>query len=539
LIFDFDGSQFLDSPLERGWDLKQLLKRFIPAQAKIQKSQSLKPEINQKSKFMKNHKPVLLCILDGWGIGDENDSNNAIARAKTLNYKRFLATYPNSQLETSGLAVGLPSGQMGNSEVGHMTIGAGRVIFQDLPRINNAIADGSLAQNPQLQKIIAKKKTCHLMGLLSDGGVHSHINHIIFLAEFLAKNGVKVLLHAFLDGRDVSQKSAIGYLEQCKNIEIATVSGRYYAMDRDNKHDRIELATKAIISAEGEKFSDTISAVKNSYEKNITDEFIKPCVIGSYPGIEEGDTLLFCNFRADRARQISEKLFEKVKFSHAFSLTEYSEKLNNFYEILFPSAEIKNSLPEILSARGLRQLRIAETEKYAHVTFFFSCGQENEFSGEERILIKSPAVATYDLQPEMSSSEVGEKLRAAIESEKFDFIVVNYANPDMVGHSGLLDPSIKAVEAIDAQLAQLEEIILKKDGLMLISADHGNIECMLDAQHQPHTSHTTNPVPLILVGNNVSGLKMSNGGLCDIAPTILHLMKISQPQEMNGKNLLT
>ena len=491
---------------------------------------------------MKSHKPVLLCILDGWGIGDEADSNNAIARAKTPNYKRFLATYPHSQLETSGLAVGLPLGQMGNSEVGHMTIGAGRVIFQDLPRINNAIADGSLAKNLQLQKIISEKKTCHLMGLLSDGGVHSHIDHIIFLAEFLAKNGVKVLLHAFLDGRDVSQKSALGYLDQCKNIEIATVSGRYYAMDRDNKWDRIELATNAIISAttssEGEKFSDAISAVKNSYEKNITDEFIKPCVIGTYSGIEEGDVLLFCNFRADRARQISEKLFEKVKFSYAFALTEYSEKLNNFYGILFPSAEVKNSLPEILSARGLTQLRIAETEKYAHVTFFFSCGQEKEFPGEERILIKSPAVATYDLQPEMSSSEVGEKLRAAISSEKFDFILVNYANPDMVGHSGMLDPAIKAAEAIDAQLAQLEEIILKKDGLMLISADHGNIECMLDAKHQPHTSHTTNPVPLILVGKNVSGLQLRNGALCDIAPTILHLMKIAQSQEMSGRNLL-
>ncbi|MBU6140182.1 MAG: 2,3-bisphosphoglycerate-independent phosphoglycerate mutase [Proteobacteria bacterium] len=501
---------------------------------------------------MKNHKPVLLCILDGWGIGNESDSN-AISLAKTPNYKRFLQTYPNSQLETSGLAVGLPEGQMGNSEVGHMTIGAGRVIFQDLPRINNAIKDGSLAKNPQLQKLIAQKnegKTCHLMGLLSDGGVHSHIDHIIFLAEFLAKNGVKVLLHAFLDGRDVAQKSAIGYLEQCKNIEIATISGRYYAMDRDKKWDRIELATNAIISAQGERFSDAISAVKKSYEENLTDEFIKPCVIGEYSGIKDGDALLFCNFRADRARQISEKLStlqllslskdqgDASVFSHALALTEYSEKLNNFYEILFPSVEIKNSLPEILSARGLTQLRIAETEKYAHVTFFFSCGQEKEFLGEERILIKSPAVATYDLKPEMSSHEVGEKLCAAIASEKFDFIVVNYANPDMVGHSGMLDPSIKAVESIDAQLAQLEKIILEKDGLMLISADHGNIECMLDENHQPHTSHTTNPVPFILVGKNVDNLKLSNGALCDIAPTILNLMQLPQPKEMSGRNLL-
>ncbi len=486
----------------------------------------------------KKHKPVLLCVLDGWGIGDDNDSFNSIARAKAPNYQRFLQSYPHSQLETSGLAVGLPEGQMGNSEVGHMTIGAGRVIFQDLPRINNAIKDGSLAQHPLLQKIIAAKKTCHVMGLLSDGGVHSHIDHIIFLAEFLTKNGVEVVLHAFLDGRDVAQKSALTYLQKCKNIKIGTVSGRYYAMDRDKKWDRIELATNAIISAVGDKFPDAISAVEKSYEQNITDEFIKPCVINDYQGIQEGDALIFANFRADRARQISEKLFESVKFSHALAATEYSEKLNAHYEILFPPVDVKNSLPEILAAQGRTQLRIAETEKYAHVTFFFSCGQENELAGEERILVKSPAVATYDLQPEMSCAEVGEKLRAAIAADKFDFIIVNYANPDMVGHSGMLDPSIKAVEAIDTQLGLLEKIILEKDGLMLISADHGNIECMQDENHQPHTSHTTNPVPLILIGNNVTNIKLENGTLADIAPSILHLMNLAQPQEMTGKNLI-
>lgn len=489
-----------------------------------------------------SHKPILLCVLDGWGIGDDNDSFNSIARAQAPNYQRFLKTYPHSQLETSGLAVGLPEGQMGNSEVGHMTIGAGRVIFQDLPRINNAIKDGSLAEHPLLQKLIAQennKKTCHLMGLLSDGGVHSHIDHIIFIAEYLAKNGVEVVLHAFLDGRDVAQKSALTYLEQCKNIKIGTVSGRYYAMDRDKKWDRIELATNAIISAQGEKFSDAISAVKNSYAQEITDEFVKPCVISDYSGIKDGDALIFCNFRADRARQISEKLFEKVKFSQSLALTKYSDKLSENYQILFPEVEIKNSLPEILSARGLTQLRIAETEKYAHVTFFFSCGREKEFAGEERILVKSPAVATYDLQPEMSAAEVGEKLRAAISSDKFDFIIVNYANPDMVGHSGMLDPSIKAVEAIDAQLGLLEQIILEKDGLMLISADHGNIECMQDEHHHPHTAHTTNPVPFILISKNVADKKLHNGTLADIAPTVLHLMNINQPQEMTGKNLIT
>ena len=439
------------------------------------------------------------------------------------------------------------------------------------------------------------------MGLLSDGGVHSHINHIIFLADLLVKNGVKVLLHAFLDGRDVAQKSALNYLGLLRDgvcsemrgemrdgvcnpvptfssgskdmngwtglqtpssaspssARIATVVGRYYAMDRDQKWDRVQLATNAIFSADGEKFPDAISAVKNSYEKNITDEFVKPCVIGDYTGVNDGDALLFCNFRADRARQISEKLLHRhaepveaceqntlrqaqgdSNFSHAIALTEYSEKLNNFYEILFPPIEIKNSLPEILSARGLTQLRIAETEKYAHVTFFFSCGQEKEFRGEERILIKSPAVATYDLQPEMSASEVGEKLRAAISSEKFDFILVNYANPDMVGHSGCLAPSIAACEAIDQQLGLLEKIILEKNGTMLISADHGNIECLLDENHLPHTSHTTNPVPLILIGKNFTSVKLANGSLRDIAPTILHLLQIEKPSEMDGKNLI-
>src|SRR3989338_2546458 len=472
-------------------------------------------------------RPVLLCVLDGFGIGNDADENNAIARAKMPNYQRFLSQYPHSQLATSGLDVGLPEGQIGNSEVGHMTIGAGRIIFQDLPRINNAIPD-----------LKTSGKACHLMGLLSDCGVHSHIDHIIFLADLFAKNGVKVFLHCFLDGRDVAQKSALKYLEAVKNFKIATICGRYYAMDRDKKWDRTKLAINAIISAQGEKFFDAISAVKKSYENNITDEFIKPCTIGDYRGIEAGDALLFFNFRADRARQISEKLFENKKFSNALALTKYSEKLDQSYEILFPAFEIKNSLPEILATNGLTQLRIAETEKYAHVTFFFSCGREQEFSGETRILVKSPSVATYDLKPEMSAHEVGDKLREAITEEKFDFIIVNYANPDMVGHSGLLEPSIKACETIDYELGELEKIILEKNGMMIISADHGNIECMLDKNREPHTSHTTNPVPFILIGKNIQNTKLQNGRLSDIAPTILHLMKIEKPSEMDGKNLI-
>jgi 2,3-bisphosphoglycerate-independent phosphoglycerate mutase len=496
-------------------------------------------------------KPVLLCILDGWGIGDENDPNNAIARAKTPNYKRFFQQYPHSQLQTSGLDVGLPEGQMGNSEVGHMTIGAGRIIFQELPRINNAIADGSFEKNEKLQRLVSdlKKsgKTVHIMGLLSDGGVHAHINHILFLAEALTKNGIKIALHGFLDGRDVAQKSALEFIEASKKFKIATVGGRYYGMDRDKKWDRIKLAYNAIVKGEGEKFSDVISAVTTSYEKSLTDEFILPCVIGNYSGIEDGDALMFCNFRADRARQISDAIlnpefseFEtrKIKFSHAFSMTKYSENLGKLYAILFPEHEVKNSLPEVLAAQNLTQLRIAETEKYAHVTFFFSCGREKEFLGEERILVKSPPVATYDLKPEMSANEIGEKLCEAIASDKFDFLVVNYANPDMVGHSGILEPSIKACETIDAQLGKLEKAILEKDGVMLISADHGNVECMLDHEKNPHTSHTTNPVPLILIGKNASGLKLENGRLSDIAPTILGLMNIVQPHEMDGKNLI-
>lgn len=503
-------------------------------------------------------KPILLCILDGFGIGDEGDLHNAIARAKMPNYNRILKTYPHSQLETSGLAVGLPEGQMGNSEVGHMTIGAGRVIFQDLPRINNAIKSAELASNQHLQALVHGLKksgnACHLMGLLSDGGVHSHQDHIIHLAKLIAQSGVQVYLHAFLDGRDVAQKSALQFLEKfdsetksLSNIAIATVCGRYYAMDRDNNWDRIERAYKTI--ADGKKSDkDAIEIVQESYANNITDEFILPHATNKYANMQDGDALIACNFRADRIREISTALLDSefnkfahrhVKFSHALALTEYSEKLNQFYKILFPPLVIKNSLPEILAGRGLKQLRIAETEKYAHVTFFFSCGQEKEIMGEKRILVKSPAVATYDLKPEMAAFEVGTKLKNAIESDEFDFIIVNYANPDMVGHSGALDPSIKACEAIDAQLGMLEEIILQKNGLMLISADHGNIECMQDENHQPHTSHTTNPVPFIVIGKNVNDFRVSNGALSDIAPTVLGLMKIPQPKEMTGKNLIS
>ncbi|MFM7556984.1 MAG: 2,3-bisphosphoglycerate-independent phosphoglycerate mutase [Alphaproteobacteria bacterium] len=492
-------------------------------------------------------KPILLCIIDGFGIGDETNKFNAIAQARMPNYQEILAKFPNSKLQTSGLAVGLPEGQIGNSEVGHLTIGAGRVIYQDLPKINKAIAENSIEINQDLQNLIRdcqiNNKPCHLMGLFSDGGVHSHYLHIIYLANLLAKNNVKTFLHCFLDGRDVAQKSALEYFEFAKknldkNVKIATVSGRYYAMDRDKKWDRIELATNAIIYGKGEHFANPKDAVSANYAHEIFDEFVKPSVIENYNGINQGDNLIFANFRADRARQISQKLFEICKFSHAIALTEYSKELNKFYKILFPHQEVINSLPEILAKNNLKQLRIAETEKYAHVTFFFSCGQEAEFAGEKRILVQSPLVATYDLKPEMSSLEVGKNLVEAINSNEFDFIVVNYANPDMVGHSGMLEPSIKACEAIDYQLGILKKAILAKDGAMIITADHGNIECMLDEDRNPHTSHTTNPVPFILISNDSHNFTLSNGALNDIAPSILNLMQINIPKEMDGKNLI-
>lgn len=504
-------------------------------------------------------KPILLCILDGWGIGKEDPKTNAIFKANTPNYDQILANFPHSKIQTSGLDVGLPDGQIGNSEVGHITIGSGRVIYQDLPRINKAIEEKELEKNANLQALIKKclsnNKPCHLLGLLSDGGVHSHQDHITYLAQILAKNNVKVKLHAFLDGRDVDQKSAIKFIEKFTKdndkfpqIEISTISGRYYAMDRDNKWDRIKLAYDAIALANGIKKQNPITAIEESYQENITDEFIKPTIIGNYKGMEDGDALLVANFRADRIRQISHCLLDnnfkefeckKINFSSSLAMTEYSEQLNKFYQILFPTIEIKNSLGEILQNKNLKQLRTAETEKYAHVTFFFSGGREQPFEGEDRILIKSPNVATYDLQPKMSAPEVGENLVKAINSNKYDFIVVNYANPDMVGHSGVFESAIKACEAIDIQLGELKKAILQNDGIMLITADHGNIENMVTIKGQPHTAHTTNPVPLILIGNNVAKIKLKDGSLADIAPTILHLLNINQPSEMTGKNLIS
>ncbi len=506
-------------------------------------------------------KPVLLCILDGWGIGVESP-NNAILAAKIPNYQAMLEQFPNCEIATSGLDVGLPVGQMGNSEVGHTCIGAGRIIFQDLPRINNSIDSGDLLENQHLRNLILacqnSNQVCHLLGLLSDGGVHCHINHIIFLAKTLAKNGIKVKLHCFLDGRDVAQKSAKIYLQnlleeikEYPKIKIASVAGRYYAMDRDNNWQRINLSYQAIVEGcnakKLQKFVNPINAVENCYQNNISDEFIVPLVAKNYYGMNDGDALLMVNFRADRVRQLASALVDpeffnlpikQKKFCFTASMTEYSEELNLHLATLFPAIKIDNSLGEIFSKLGLKQLRIAETEKYAHITFFFSGGREQNFLGEDRILVKSPDVATYDLLPQMSALEVGDKLKQAINSDLYDFIVVNYANPDMVGHSGVLSASIKACETIDQQLEMLKNLILEKNGIMLICADHGNVENMVDDFGNPHTSHTTNPVPLILISNDLQDIKLENGRLCDIAPTILSLMNIDQPAEMTGRNLI-
>ncbi len=504
-------------------------------------------------------KPILLTILDGWGLGNEKSANNAIAKAKTPTYDEMLKKYPYSKLETSGLAVGLPEGQIGNSEVGHMTIGSGRVIYQDLVRINKAIKSGDLATDLGLLCLVDElkktSKAVHLMGLLSDGGVHSHQKHMAYLTKFFAKNGVKVYLHAFLDGRDVAQKSAIGFYEKfCKdaggekNFKLATVCGRYYAMDRDNKWDRVEPAYDAIVSGEGASFTEFSSLIDGSYIKGVVDEFVKPSVVKGYEGAKDGDALLFCNFRADRARQISDALLDQdfegferkkvIKFSHRISMTSYSDSLAKYYDPLFTPIKVTNSLPEILAKNNLKQLRVAETEKFAHVTFFFNCGKESEFKGEKRILVPSPNVKTYDLQPEMSADIVTKNLVKAIESEEFDFIVVNYANPDMVGHSGNLEASIRACEVIDKQLLALKNAILKVDGVMFVTADHGNIEEMVDKKGNPHTAHTVNLVPFIMVASDHGGFKLKDGNLSDIAPTILEMMEFEKPSEMTGKSLI-
>lgn len=506
-------------------------------------------------------RPVVLCILDGWGYR-EDSVDNAIKLAKTPIYDALWTSAPRAWLKTSGLAVGLPDGQMGNSEVGHTNLGGGRVVLQDLPRIDTAIKDGSLEQNQQLltfiEKLKASRGTAHIMGLISPGGVHSHQDHIAALAKTCASAGVPVALHAFLDGRDTPPRSADTYIRKLEddiadltNVSLATLSGRYYAMDRDKRWDRVKKAYNTIAHAGGTHVSnDAISAIKASYALDISDEFIEPTALAGYSGMKHGDGLLMANFRADRAREILTPFVDPsftgfdcsdaIQLSAALGVSEYSVALNAYVSVMFPSIDIRKSYGEVISTAGLKQLRIAETEKYAHVTFFFNGGKEDVFEGEERILVPSPDVATYDLQPEMSAPEVTDKLVAAIESGEFATIIVNYANPDMVGHTGILSAAIKAVECVDACIGKLSNAVKAAGGAMLITADHGNVELMTDQKTGiAHTAHTNFDVPVLYVSNALQNITLNDGCLADVAPTLLELLELPQPDEMTGTSLIS
>ncbi len=504
-------------------------------------------------------RPVVLCILDGWGYRAER-ADNGIALATTPNWNRFWAECPHAFIQASELYVGLPKGQMGNSEVGHMNLGAGRVVMQDLPRIDAAIADGSLSRIKALLDFIAALKTsggtAHLLGLLSPGGVHSHQGHIAALARALSAAGVPVAIHAFLDGRDTPPRSALQYLKAFQSdiaglpkVGIATISGRYYAMDRDKRWDRVEKAYCALTLGHGLKATDPAAAVEQSYASDKGDEFVLPTAIGDYAGMSDGDGVVMANFRSDRAREILTALLDpgfdgfarprSVHFAAALGMVEYSAALNPLMATLFPPEDLHDTFGEVLAKAGLSQLRIAETEKYAHVTFFFNGGRETEFPGETRILVPSPHVATYDLQPEMSAQEVTDRLVEAIDAGRFDAIVVNFANTDMVGHTGDLAAAIKAVTTIDVCLGRLADAVRRAGGALLITADHGNAEMMRDPEtHQPHTAHTLNPVPLVLVNAPSGIVGLDDGKLADIAPTLLALMDLKQPAAMTGHALL-
>jgi 2,3-bisphosphoglycerate-independent phosphoglycerate mutase len=478
--------------------------------------------------------------------------------AQTPNWDSFTSKYPHSLLETSGSFVGLPDGQMGNSEVGHMNIGCGRVIQQDLPKINQAVSDSSLEEKALFKDFITKLKAsggaCHIAGLVSNGGVHAHQNHIIHLAKIISAQNIKVNIHAFLDGRDTAPTSGVSFINNLNaqfsddnNIQIATLSGRYYAMDRDNRWERVKLAHDAIIDAQAPKFTSTTDAIQASYDKGVNDEFIIPTAAANYSGAKDGDGFIMANFRADRAREISQAIFaadfdgfvriRKINFASQISMTAYSDEIVKYLPALFTNETPKNTLSDVIAANGLKQLHAAETEKYAHVTFFFNGGVETPKKGEERILIPSPKVATYDLQPEMSAPELTQTLIEQIESKQHDFIVVNFANPDMVGHTGIWEAAISAVEEIDKDLGLLAKSALANDFTMFVTADHGNIEKMFDDENnEAYTAHSLNPVPFLMISPNSPQLE--NGKLADIAPTILDVMNISKPAEMTGNSLI-
>jgi len=504
-------------------------------------------------------RPVVLCVLDGWGHRTEC-RDNAICQAKTPWMDRALATRPHALLQASELEVGLPAGQFGNSEVGHMNLGAGRVVMQELPRIDQAIASHALAAMPAFRGFVetmrreARKSggRVHLLGLLSPGGVHSHQDQIAAIAEALRAEGLEVLVHAFLDGRDTPPRSALGFLErfQAKTAApIATIGGRYWAMDRDKRWERVERAYACLVDAQGERALSPTAAVEAAYARGENDEFVLPTVVGEYAGMRDGDAIVMANFRADRARQILAALLDpafdgfararRVGFAAALGLVDYGQALAPFMTTLFEPGDLRQTIGELVAAAGRTQLRIAETEKYAHVTFFLNGGREQPFPGEERILVPSPKVATYDLQPEMSAPEVTDRLVAAVESGRFDFIAVNYANGDMVGHTGVLAAAIKAVETVDLCLSRLAAAVEKAGGALLITADHGNAEEMIDeAHHQPHTQHTLNPVPVLLGVGPAWAKRLHDGRLADVAPTLLDLMGLPQPAAMTGRSLL-
>jgi 2,3-bisphosphoglycerate-independent phosphoglycerate mutase len=501
-------------------------------------------------------RPVVLCILDGWGLSAATEAN-APHLAATPTMDRLMATCPHATLITHGPDVGLPTGQMGNSEVGHTNIGAGRVVAMDLGQIDLAIEDGSFAQAEALQRFIARLKEsggrAHLLGLVSDGGVHGHITHIAAAARAIAAAGVPVVLHAITDGRDVAPKSARTHLATLaemlpEGVRIATVTGRYFALDRDNRWDRVQEAYEAIAHGAGRRAPDARMAVTNAYARSETDEFITATVIGDYAGVAPGDGLFCLNFRADRAREILSALADPgfdafargpaPDWAARLGMVEYSETHNDWFETVFPPRVIVNTLAEWVSRAGLRQFHLAETEKYPHVTFFLNGGRESPERGEDRYMAPSPKVATYDLQPEMSAGEVTDRLCAAI-AEGYDLIVVNYANPDMVGHTGDLRAAMTACEAVDAGLGRVLEALERAGGAMIVTADHGNCEVMVDPRTGgPHTAHTTNPVPVILVGGPPGARLRDGGRLADLAPTVLALMGLAPPPEMTGQSLL-
>ncbi|MXP65649.1 2,3-bisphosphoglycerate-independent phosphoglycerate mutase [Roseomonas sp. M0104] len=505
---------------------------------------------------MPHPKPVMLVILDGWGWREEQ-ADNAVRQARTPNFNRLWAECPHSFLHTSGGDVGLPPGQMGNSEVGHLNLGAGRVVMQDLPRISAAVADGSIARLPAVTGLIARLKasggTLHLMGLLSPGGVHSHQDHGLALAKIFAEAGIPVAVHAWTDGRDTPPEASPDYLAAFEpklpqGARIATVTGRYFAMDRDRRWERVRQAYDAMVEAKGGHAASAAAAIQAAHAAGKTDEFIPATVIGDYAGMRDGDGLLCFNFRADRVRQILAALLDpafdgftpprRPRFAGAAGMTEYSEALNQHLATLFGAESMKDILGAVVSAAGLKQLRMAETEKYPHVTYFLNGGEETPFPGEERTMVPSPKVATYDLQPEMSAPELTEKAVAAIGTGKFDLVVLNFANADMVGHTGSLAAATKAVEAVDTGLGRIAEAVRARGGALLVTADHGNAELMKDPETGgPHTAHTTNPVPVLLMGGP-QGVALAEGRLADVAPTLLALMGLEQPAAMTGRSLL-